>query len=585
MTPCRNEWMFAILIAGTIGFLSQAGLRAIASDGQSYDRSGVEVLTRGPVHEAFAGPVAFNPTQSTIVIRQASANIEEMPPDDKPEGENVQWIPGYWSWDGDRNDFIWVSGVWRDPPPDRGWVPGYWSAVAGGWTWTSGFWTAAESDEIEYLPKPPDSLEVGPTSQPDTDHLWAPGCWMWTGSRYVWRPGYWVAANADWVWTPAHYTWTPRGYVYINGYWDRSLDRRGVLFAPMYAQASVYSRPGYYYTPTIVIQIGFLTAALFDSPNYHHYYFGDYYGEEYSSRGYRPWFEADSRHRGYDPIYAHQRWQHQRTDSRWERNVRESYDYRRQHVEARPSRTYSAQAAAIARAPERERRTLSIAAPIREISTRRDAPVRFEKVDTARRQAIVGKAKEVVKYRDERVKWESTPAKPGKVEPVAKDLLKRPQEPRQIPLAQQTRADGNRVTNERINKAVEESKRSIEQTRQIQRTMERPVAQPREEKASSRSESVAVQRVKIPKSPVSGKRIDNASKGNPPSRPDMQKSDSRKTDSPKADSPKSDSSSRSKSVEKAGTRPEAPVQRAAPSSEGKGTDKNDKPNKGAGKNR
>lgn len=584
MNPQRIQRMFGILVAGTIGFLSQGGSRAVAADlGASYDQSGVEVLTRGPVHEAFAEPVAYNPAQGAVISRHAPANIEEMPPEDKPEGENVQWIPGYWSWDGDRGDFIWVSGVWRDPPPDRGWVPGYWTPVAGGWTWTSGFWTAAESDEVEYLPQPPISMEIGPSSpQPDADRLWSPGCWKWSEFGYVWRPGYWVTANPDWVWSPAHYVWTPRGYVYIDGYWDLSLDRRGVLFAPMYAQASVYSRQGYVYTPTIVIQIGFLTAALFESPNYHHYYFGDYYGDEYSSRGYRPWFEADSHYRGYDPIYAHQRWEHQRTDTRWEQNVRESYDYRRQHVDARPSRTYATQAAAIARAPERERKSLAIAAPIREITTRRDVPVRFEKVDTARRQAIGGKAKEVVKYRDERVKWESSPRKTGKVEPAAQDLLKRSQEPRIQPLEQRTQTSRNRPANERINKTVEkartseprkavgESKRSNEQTRQIQRTMERPVVQPKAEKASSRAEAAAVQRVKISKSPVSGRRIDNSSKGNnPPSRPDVSKSDS----------PKSDSNTRSKSEVKDSSGRDAPAARASSSSEGKGQNKQDQKDK------
>ena len=47
-------------------------------------------------------------------------------------GDNVVWIPGYWSWDDSRNDFLWVSGIWRNLPPGRQWVPGYWSEAAGG---------------------------------------------------------------------------------------------------------------------------------------------------------------------------------------------------------------------------------------------------------------------------------------------------------------------------------------------------------------------------------------------------------------------------------------------------------------------
>ena len=71
----------------------------------------------------------------------AAAPIEEVPPDMKPEGENSVWIPGYWSWDDERQDFIWVSGVWRVPPPGYQWMPGYWQDVPGqGFQWVSGYW-------------------------------------------------------------------------------------------------------------------------------------------------------------------------------------------------------------------------------------------------------------------------------------------------------------------------------------------------------------------------------------------------------------------------------------------------------------
>ena len=95
--------------------------------------------------------------------------VEELPPDQKPEGDNVQWIPGYWHWDEDRTDFIWISGFWRVPPPGRVWVPGSWRESAAGWQWVSGFWqdTApvqpgqpAVQPDIEYLPQPPMTLEL-----------------------------------------------------------------------------------------------------------------------------------------------------------------------------------------------------------------------------------------------------------------------------------------------------------------------------------------------------------------------------------------------------------------------------------------
>jgi hypothetical protein len=69
-----------------------------------------EVLTRGPVHEAFAEPVNLQVETGLIVPDEPPASIEEIPPDDRPVGEQFVWVPGYWAWDGERNICIWVSG-------------------------------------------------------------------------------------------------------------------------------------------------------------------------------------------------------------------------------------------------------------------------------------------------------------------------------------------------------------------------------------------------------------------------------------------------------------------------------------------
>src|SRR4051794_5307757 len=87
---------------------------------------GVEVLARGPVHEAYAEPVNTQPQPGVVVNKLPPAPIDEVPPDQKPEGDNVQWIPGYWGWDGEQKDYLWVSGFWRAPPPGRRWLPGHW---------------------------------------------------------------------------------------------------------------------------------------------------------------------------------------------------------------------------------------------------------------------------------------------------------------------------------------------------------------------------------------------------------------------------------------------------------------------------
>lgn len=70
------------------------------------EETGAQVLTRGPVHEAFAGTVVFNPEPGIIVATAPPAFIEEVPPGERPEGNNVTWIPGYWAWDEDPGNFL-----------------------------------------------------------------------------------------------------------------------------------------------------------------------------------------------------------------------------------------------------------------------------------------------------------------------------------------------------------------------------------------------------------------------------------------------------------------------------------------------
>src|SRR4051812_5164203 len=218
----------------------------------------VEVLAKGPVHEAYAEPSEREPVATPPIAKEPPKPVEELPPDQKPEGDNVHWLPGYWSWDEDKKDFLWISGFWRIAPPGRSWVPGSWRKVADGWQWNGGFWAAAKADEkkadIESLPQPPAPLDnAGPTTPAPTEkHIYAPGSWVYRDTRYVWRPGFWYEYRSDWVWIPAHYRWTPAGYVFLDGYWDYPLANRGVLFAPVYIPPAIYAAPAYVYTPTVV---------------------------------------------------------------------------------------------------------------------------------------------------------------------------------------------------------------------------------------------------------------------------------------------------------------------------------------------
>jgi hypothetical protein len=130
------------------------------------------------------------PEPSPIVEKEPPEVIDEVPPEERPEGDDVRWIPGYWHFDDEADEFLWVSGFWRDVPPNHRWVPGGWHRVEGGWQWVPGFWAADEDDEVEYVPPPPESLDRGPsTPAPDDDSTYVPGCWVFREALH-WRPGF-----------------------------------------------------------------------------------------------------------------------------------------------------------------------------------------------------------------------------------------------------------------------------------------------------------------------------------------------------------------------------------------------------------
>lgn len=426
------SWLLAGALIVCGGDLT--GRPLVAQDSQAESTEGIEVLTRGPVHEAFAGTISFHPEAGVVVPKAPPEPIEELPPEQTLEGDNVAWIPGYWAWDDEREDFLWISGIWRSLPPGRQWVPGYWAEVDGGYQWTSGYWADTTVAEVAYLPEPPASLDQGPNvDAPSADHIWVPGSWVWQDARYMWRPGYWVVGQANWVWIPSYYVWAPRGYVYVGGYWDYAPVRRGILFAPVYLNAGVYGRRGFVYSPTIVINTNVFVDQLFFRPRFHHYYFGDYYASNYASVGFYPWFAVGTRRIGYDPFFAYARWQH-RQNGNWARTIQASYKNRVDNEDARPPRTFADQQKRT-KSGDAKDKNFAIAAPISEVAKSGDAPVKLRALKEDERKQFAERGQEVRKFRKERQEVEAKAAGDADVK-TADQATKEAKEPARLKLPQ-----------------------------------------------------------------------------------------------------------------------------------------------------
>jgi hypothetical protein len=306
------------------------------------DKKGIEVDARGPVHEAYAQPWQANPKPNEAVAKKPPDPIPEEPAAEKPAGKNVQWIPGYWQWDLDRKDFIWVSGLWRDMPEGRRWVMGYWTKTPEGNRWVSGHFAAAQEKDYQYVPEPPQNPDDhGPATQPpDANSSYIPGNWVYGDNGYNYRDGYWTECYDDRTWVPASYNWTPYGYSYSSGYWDYPFGSRGMLFAPAYFDQPLWETPGWYYRPWLSVGFGGLFGNLFAGYGWGHYYFGDYYGSSYLGYGIYPWFWNSSRF--YDPLWAHNRWMH-RGNPQWGAGMRSNYIGRVNGTMGVPARTFAGQ--------------------------------------------------------------------------------------------------------------------------------------------------------------------------------------------------------------------------------------------------
>jgi hypothetical protein len=191
----------------------------------------------------------------------------------------------------------------------------------------------------------------------------------------------------------------------------------------VYFDSNVYAQQGFSYSPAIVINPAVFASQLFLRPNYQHYYFGDYYGSNYTTAGFYPWFSYNSSRFGYDPIFAQQRWQN-RQDPTWAQNVQADFQNRVDHQNARPPRTWTAQQALTASSAASGDKRFVIAAPLDQVTKSKDSPIRFQPIDSAERQKHGQNGQDIRKFVAERQKLETavtaTPAEtaPRTIEPA-----------------------------------------------------------------------------------------------------------------------------------------------------------------------
>ncbi len=414
-----------IVFAGS-GFLCRAEEPSSpATDEPPKLPKGVEILARGPVHEAFAAP-GGEPLPTQAVPKRPPKPLDEVPPADKPEGK-VVWIGGYWSWDDERKDFLWVSGLWRTPPPHKQWIPGYWRERGEQWQWVVGFWTDAVGEDkstkdVAYLPKPPVMPNVAPMgAAPADDCFYVPGAWTWSPAArsYAWRAGYWARMQPGYVWVADRYLWTPNGYIFVPGYWDLAVNRRGLLYAPVYVQPQVVA-VGLTYMPYYVVGDAFLLETLFVRPAFCHYYFGDYYGPAYARMGYESIFLHGGRR--YDSIVVYETWAH-RAQPNWVSAQINIVNYRNRGAMALPPRTLVQQTTLV-------QKNASVLMPASELMAAKG--MRTTPMNTSMRAAAQGQAASIQQAATQRIAAEkpsAAPAAPGQARVASLAVTKARGEP------------------------------------------------------------------------------------------------------------------------------------------------------------
>jgi hypothetical protein len=227
--------VFLWVLAGALGFVAQRQSAHAAAD----DPPPLEPPTVAPPIPPRPGgaSVDADPQPSPTTIHEALApapaggapvHVDKAPPArivDRPgmqsPGAGARWIDGYWEWDRDLKDFVWVTGVWKVLPPGQFWVNGVWKRDGQGWYRVPGFLSKRKSDVRRDGP-PVDRPEDRPGPAPGPDYFFLEGQYVPSGDGVSWRPGFWARIQPGWSWVPARWVHLAEGWAFRDGRWERS---------------------------------------------------------------------------------------------------------------------------------------------------------------------------------------------------------------------------------------------------------------------------------------------------------------------------------------------------------------------------
>ncbi len=121
------------------------------------------------------------------------------------------------------------------------------------------------------------------------------------------------------VWVPSQYSWTPGGFVWVAGYWDWPFAERGWVFAPLGLTDSDAATASWVVTPEVLLNPNRMFFDLYVRPARGWYYSGDFDARRDRRYGLFPIAEYAQRH--VEPIFEHLDWMHGRQHPNWLRGT------------------------------------------------------------------------------------------------------------------------------------------------------------------------------------------------------------------------------------------------------------------------